>query len=166
MATWTPDPTFYPSARLAAQGPPETLAYVAMLNVAKPAGTDALDVVDVDPRSATYAKRVGQVDMPQVGDELHHFGWNACSSCLCPYAPHPHIERRYLIVPGLRSSRIHIIDTKPDPRAPKLVRTISSARNWPSAPATPVRTRCIAGRTASTSARSARRTAAGRAACS
>jgi selenium-binding protein 1 len=29
MATWTPDPTFYPSPRLAAQAPPEKLAYVA-----------------------------------------------------------------------------------------------------------------------------------------
>ena len=28
MATWTPDPTFYPSPRLAAQAPPEKLAYV------------------------------------------------------------------------------------------------------------------------------------------
>ena len=54
--------------------------------------------------------------MPNAGDELHHFGWNACSSCLCPNAPHPHAERRYLIVPGLRSSRIHILDTKPNPR--------------------------------------------------
>jgi methanethiol oxidase len=62
--------------------------------------------------------------MPNVGDELHHFGWNACSSALCPYAPHPHIERRYLIVPGLRSSRIHVFDTKPDPRNPRLVKTI------------------------------------------
>ena len=50
--------------------------------------------------------------------KLHHFGWNACSSCLCPYAPHPHMERRYLIVPGINSSRIHILDTKPDPRQP------------------------------------------------
>jgi selenium-binding protein 1 len=47
--------------------------------------------------------------MPNAGDELHHFGWNACSSCLCPNAPHPHVERRYLVVPGLRSSRIHIL---------------------------------------------------------
>ena len=62
--------------------------------------------------------------MPNTGDELHHFGWNACSSCLCPNAPHPHVERRYLVVPGLRSSRIHIIDTKPDPRNPKIVRVI------------------------------------------
>ena len=28
MATWTPDPSFYPSPRLAAQAPPESLAYV------------------------------------------------------------------------------------------------------------------------------------------
>jgi methanethiol oxidase len=64
------------------------------------------------------------VAMPNAGDELHHFGWNACSSCLCPYSPHPHMERRYLIVPGLRSSRIHIIDTKPDPRKPQIVKII------------------------------------------
>ena len=62
--------------------------------------------------------------MPNAGDELHHFGWNACSSCLCPNAPHPHAERRYLVVPGLRSSRIHILDTKPDPRKPKIVKVI------------------------------------------
>jgi selenium-binding protein 1 len=65
--------------------------------------------------------------MPGPGDELHHFGWNACSSSLCPYAPHPHVERRYLVVPGLRSSSIHIIDTKPDPRNPKIVKTIDAA---------------------------------------
>jgi selenium-binding protein 1 len=33
-------------------------------------------------------------------------------------------ERRYLIVPGLRSSRIHVLDTKPDPRTPKIVKVI------------------------------------------
>ena len=43
---------------------------------------------------------------------------------LCPNAPHPHVERRYLVVPGLRSSRIYIMDTKPDPRAPKIVKVI------------------------------------------
>ncbi len=124
MATWKPDPTFYPSARLAMQAAPEKLAYVAMLNVEKNPRPDALAVVDVDPASSSYARVVGRVDMPKVGDELHHFGWNACSSALCPYAPHPHVERRYLIVPGLRSSRIHIIDTKPDPRNPRIVKVI------------------------------------------
>ena len=52
------------------------------------------------------------------------FGWNACSSALCPYAPHPHVERRYLIIPGLRSSRIYVLDTKPDPRQPPIVKVI------------------------------------------
>jgi selenium-binding protein 1 len=64
--------------------------------------------------------------MPNGGDELHHFGWNACSAALCPYAPHPHVERRYLIVPGLRSSRIHVIDTKPDPLQPRIVKVIEA----------------------------------------
>jgi selenium-binding protein 1 len=81
-------------------------------------------VVDVNSESKTYGQIVGRVDMPNVGDELHHFGWNACSSALCPYAAHPHVERRYLIVPGLRSSRIYILDTKPDPRQPKIVKVI------------------------------------------
>ncbi len=128
MSLWRPDPTFYPSPKMAMQAPPEKLAYVAMLN-AKSNGNgdqrpDALGVVDVDPQSNAYGRLVGQVDMPNAGDELHHFGWNACSASLCPYAPHPHIERRYLVVPGINSSRIHIIDTKPDPKKPQIVKVI------------------------------------------
>jgi selenium-binding protein 1 len=103
---------------------PEKLAYVAMLNPGTNGSRDALAVVDVDPQSSSYGKVVSQLDMPNPGDELHHFGWNACSSCLCPYSPHPHMERRYLVVPGLRSSRIHIIDTKPDPQKPHIVKVI------------------------------------------
>jgi selenium-binding protein 1 len=34
------------------------------------------------------------------------------------------MERRYLIVPGLRSSRIHILDTKLDPQRPRIVKVI------------------------------------------
>ena len=124
MTQWKPDPTFYPSPRLAMLGQPESLAYVATLNTNKDGRPDAMAVVDVNPKSPAYGKIVGKVNMPNAGDELHHFGWNACSSALCPYAPHPHIERRYLVVPGLRSSRIHIIDTKPDPREPNIVKVI------------------------------------------
>ncbi len=124
MAQWRPDPSFYPSPRMAMQAPPEKHAFVAMLNPKHQGQPDALGVVDVDPNSKGYGKLVGQADMPNAGDELHHFGWNACSSCLCPYAPHPHAERRYLIVPGIRSSRIHVIDVKPDPRKPRIVKVI------------------------------------------
>lgn len=123
MSRWTPDPSFYPSPRDAAQAPAEKLAYVAAFDrsATRP---DAIAVLDTDPASPTYGRVVGWTDLPHTGDEVHHFGWNACSSALCPTAPHPHVERRYLIVPGLRSSRVHVYDTRPDPRAPKLVKVI------------------------------------------
>ena len=124
MSIWRPDPTFYPSPKMAMEAPAEKLAFVAMLNGKNNARPDALGVVDVDPTSSGYGNLVSQVDMPNAGDELHHFGWNACSACLCPHAAHPHVERRYLVVPGINSSRIHIIDTKPDPRNPKIVKVI------------------------------------------
>ena len=50
--------------------------------------------------------------MPNTGDEFHHFGWNACSSALSPLTGHAFLERRYLIIPGIRSSRIYVIDVK------------------------------------------------------
>jgi len=53
-----PDPTFYPSSGMAMQAAPERIAYAALLNV---------------------GKFVGQVDFPNDDNELHHFGWNACS---------------------------------------------------------------------------------------
>src|SRR6266403_5618734 len=121
---WKADPTFYPSPKLAAQAPHEKLAYVVAFNPRGDGKPYALLVVDVDPASSSYGQIAGRTDMPNAGDELQHFGWNACSSCLCPNAPHPHVERRYLVVPGLRSSRIHILDIKPDPRHPHIVKVI------------------------------------------
>ena len=123
--TLRPDPTFYPSPQLAIEAPPEELAYVSLLS---PDDTrpDAMAVVDVDPDSSSYGQQVGQTDMPNVGDELHHFGWNACSSPLCPWASHAHVERRFLVVPGINSSRIHILDTKGDPRNPEIVKVIEA----------------------------------------
>ena len=76
---WQPDPTFYPSPKMAMEAPAEKLAYVAMLNPTLRSGRDAMGVVDVDDGSKSYGKMVGRVDMPNAGDELHHFGWNACS---------------------------------------------------------------------------------------
>ena len=73
---------------------------------------------------AENGELVGRLDMPNVGDELHHFGWNACSSALCPWAAHPHVERRYLLVPGLRSSRIHVVDVKADRHQPSFTKVI------------------------------------------
>jgi selenium-binding protein 1 len=123
------DPTFYRSAAEAAAAPTETLAYVVAFDRTgeRP---DALTVVDVDEASDAYATVVGWADLPTRGDELHHFGWNACSSALM-HAGHDMgpdgLQRRYLLLPGLRSSRIHVYDTQPDPRAPRLHRTVDAA---------------------------------------
>ena len=124
MARLRPDPSFYPSPKLAMEAPPERLAYVALLAGSENGKRDAIGVVDTDPESRTFGRLVGRTELPQGGNELHHFGWNACSSHLCPWAANAHIDRRYLVVPGTHSSRIHILDTKPDPRQPALVKVI------------------------------------------
>jgi len=108
------------------EAPREDLAYVAIID---PSATrpDAMGVVDLKPGSTTYGQLLGRVDMPNRGDELHHFGWNACSSHLCGHQANPHVERRYLLVPGIHSSRIHVLDTKPDPRRPRIVKVIEGS---------------------------------------
>jgi selenium-binding protein 1 len=107
------DPTFYRSPSAAIAAPPERLAYLVAFD---PAGqrNDAMTVIDCDASSATYGGVVGWTDLPTAGNEPHHFGWNACSSALCHQGHGEHagheggapLERRYLVVPGLRSSRI------------------------------------------------------------
>ncbi len=82
-----PDPTFHATPKLAMEAPVETLAFTLMLS---PDGTrpDGLAVVDVDPTSDTYGKIVNSLFVPNLGDEFHHFGWNACSSSLSPLTGH------------------------------------------------------------------------------
>ena len=120
-ATARPSTTLYRTPADAMAAPAERLAYVALLD------PDAIVVVDVDVSSATYGQVVGRWDAPhqEVPDEFHHYGWNSCSSALGGgHAGHHDVERRYLVVPGIRSSRIYVLDTRPDPRHPHLVRTI------------------------------------------
>lgn len=121
--TMRPDPTFYPTARLAMEAPAETYAYVLLLSpdFSQP---DALAVVGTDAASPQFGKILHTVTMPYKGDEFHHFGWNACSSALYPLTGHAFVERRYLIIPGIRSSRIYVVDTKGGPTAAKLHKVI------------------------------------------
>jgi selenium-binding protein 1 len=132
MMPETTDPTFYRSPRDAIIAPSEEVAYVAAFDPAGQAN-DAMTVLDCDPTSRTYGQVVGWTELPTKGNELHHFGWNACSSALCHQGHGDHaghgggvLERRYLVVPGLRSSRTYILDTGPDPRSPRLVREIGA----------------------------------------
>jgi methanethiol oxidase len=118
------DATFYRTPSDAIAAPPEQHAYVAAFD---PDGQerDAIAVIDCDPNSSTHGQIVGWGELPTGGNELHHFGWNACSSALCHEGHHhENLERRYLIVCGIRSSRTYILDTKPDPRHPQVVHAI------------------------------------------
>lgn len=53
--------------------------------------------------------------MKYVGDELHHFGWNSCSSCY----DNPNKKRNKIIIPAIGSDRIYILNTDNE-RAPKV----------------------------------------------
>ena len=122
------DPTFYRSPAEAIAAPTEQLAYVVAFDRAG-ALPDALAVIDVDASSDAYGTVVGWTDLPTTGDELHHFGWNACSSALM-HEGHDMggdgLKRRFLLLPGLRSSNIHVYDTQPDPRSPTLHKTVTA----------------------------------------
>jgi hypothetical protein len=60
----------------ARKSPPEQLGYVigvyAGTDVKKP---DYLATIDLDPTSKRYSQVIHRLSMPNVGDELHHFGW-------------------------------------------------------------------------------------------
>lgn len=84
--TLRPDPSFYPP-RWAKEAPPEKPDYISAIDPVGIAGTkvgepDALVVVDLDPPSPGRSTISSTTEMPTVGDELHHLGWNACSAWL------------------------------------------------------------------------------------
>jgi selenium-binding protein 1 len=110
----------YASPLAAMQATPEKILYViALYTETEIESPDYLATVDVDPNSPTYSQVIHRTAMPYVGDELHHFGWNTCSSCHGDSSK----SRRFLVLPGLRSSRIYIIDTA-DQVTPKLHKVI------------------------------------------
>ena len=47
-------------------------------------------------------------------------GWNACSSC----HDDSNMSRKYLLIPGVRSNNIYIVDTATEPKAPHIHKVI------------------------------------------
>jgi selenium-binding protein 1 len=99
-------------------GPREEMIYMPCIRVntdgdKKP---DYLATVDVNPKSKTYSQVIHRLELPYVGDEIHHSGWNACSSC--------HNDgsrlRSHLILPCIGSDRIYAVDVETDPKAPRV----------------------------------------------
>jgi len=85
----------------------EKLLYIATVDMGGK-DPDFVTVIGVDPDDPeTYGKIVHRVDMKYIGDELHHFGYNH--------------DRDFLMVPGLFSGRIYVIDVAKDPKHPEII---------------------------------------------
>jgi len=78
-------------------GDQERFLYVATI-AQSATDPDFVAVIGADPRKKDFGRIVNRIDMPNVGDELHHFGYSA--------------DQKRLIVPGLFSNRIHVFDVK------------------------------------------------------
>ncbi len=103
--------------------PPEEFVYVAALHTGT--GVDAPDflaVVDVNPDSDVYGQITHRTPVATTGDELHHYGWQVCSSA-CHSTTN--LQREHLIVPGFTSGNLHIVNVGHDPRKPEIDRVIS-----------------------------------------
>ncbi|MFQ5962487.1 MAG: selenium-binding protein SBP56-related protein, partial [Candidatus Methylomirabilales bacterium] len=99
-----------PNTIAVAQTPPhEKFLYVACVDKGGK-DPDFLAVVGVDPSDRSrFSKIIHRVDMRHVGDELHHFGYNHGQTTL--------------MVPGLFSGRIYILDVS-DPKRP-FIKTVN-----------------------------------------
>lgn len=73
----------------------ERFLYVATI-AQSASDPDFIAVIGADPREPDFGEIVSRIDMPNVGDELHHFGYSA--------------TQKRLIVPGLFSNRIHVFE--------------------------------------------------------
>ncbi|KAF5302157.1 hypothetical protein FQA39_LY19067 [Lamprigera yunnana] len=102
-------------------GPREEILYVTCCNPCPTKDrTDYLATIDVDPKSPTYCEIIHKTYTGWPKDILHHSSWNACSSChKCK-----HVTRDKLLMAGLESNRLYIIDTAKNPRAPEMYKII------------------------------------------
>uniref|UniRef100_A0A667Z3J8 Methanethiol oxidase n=1 Tax=Myripristis murdjan TaxID=586833 RepID=A0A667Z3J8_9TELE len=131
----------YRSPLDAMKGPREQIVYLPCIyrntDVLKP---DYLATVDVDPSSPTYCQVIHRLPMPNLRDELHHSGWNACSSCFGDATK----KRNRLILPSLISSRVYVVDVGTDPRQPRLHKMVEPTElYWKCGLANPHTTHCL-----------------------
>jgi selenium-binding protein 1 len=83
------------------RGRQERYLYVATI-AQSATDPDFVTVIGADPRRADFGEIVNRIDMPNIGDELHHVGYSG--------------DQDRLIVPGLFSNRIHVFEIKGDGR--------------------------------------------------
>ena len=80
------------------------------------------DVVNIAFLISYKLKVIHRTHTLHLAEELHHTGWNACSSC----HDDPKRSRNRLIAPGILSNRIYVIDVETNPRKPKIDKVCST----------------------------------------
>jgi len=120
-------------------GVQEKLVYIPCI-VPDGSRPDYISTVDVDPDSPTYSAVISRLHLPYKGDEIHHTGWNACSSCHGDDSR----ARSRLIVPALGSDRVYTVDVVTDPRNPKLDKVIEPWEMHKHGVSQPHTTHCLA----------------------
>lgn len=112
-------------------------------NLEEPHG-DYLSTVDVDPESPTYSTIIHRTFTNKTGNELHHIGWNTCSSChkVPDGAVVP--KRDKLILPAVNSNRVYIFDVGKDERKPTLYKEIDESVLLSHNVSAPHTTHCLA----------------------
>ena len=95
----------------AASGWQERFLYVATI-AQSASDPDFVTVLGADPRRDDFGHIVNRIDMPNIGDELHHFGYS--------------FDQQRLIVPGLFSNRMYVFDVNGNGRRMRL-RAINEA---------------------------------------
>ena len=97
------DPDFMPNGKFA-YPPREKFLYTGCVDQGGQ-DPDFVAVIGADPGDPeSYSKIIHRADLPGIGDEVHHYGTN--------------VFQTKLLVPGLFSGRMHILDLEDDPRHP------------------------------------------------
>ncbi|XP_060535555.1 methanethiol oxidase [Cylas formicarius] len=123
-------------------GPREEILYVCCVQPdQRGTKSDALATVDVDPASPTYCQIINLLRTGRKNDELHHSGWNICSSC---HGKKNCCKRDKLILPALMSDRIYVVDVGKDPRRPTIFKVIESEEMQKLNCSTPHTAHCLA----------------------
>jgi selenium-binding protein 1 len=139
MSTCCKGPGYATPMEAFRNGPREKLLYIPCI-VPDKSRPDYLVTVDSDSESKTYSKVIHRLPMSHVGDEIHHTGWNACSSCHDDVAR----SRNRLILPSIGSDRIYAIDTETDPKAPRIDKEIQPSSMHAHGVGTPHTSHCLA----------------------
>ncbi|XP_043464022.1 methanethiol oxidase [Leptopilina heterotoma] len=117
------------------EGPREKLMYTVCIHT-NSAKADVLCTIDIDPESSTYCQILHKLRMKYVEDELHHSGWNICSSC--HNVPK---KRDTLILPCFNSDRIYFVDVSNE-KEPKIKKIIEPEELHKLGAATPHTSHC------------------------